>query len=164
MGVALFMFKSLTLMREKSSLNLRLMSLSRQKMALTRKSSIFAREFNDKRKWARQAYQAGLDAAQQSTDTQAAIDGSTNSYVNGLNCLNTNNGNRQQLQLDYQAAIDDIEAEQKAMEEEIAAEQLEIDEEQKLVQNQLEMISEELKSTEDAMKQAAKDGAPKYVA
>ena len=163
MGVALFMFKSLTLMREKSSLNLRLMSLSRQKMALSRKSSIFAREFNDERKLVRQQYEAMRDAGNESNMTQNAIDGSTNSYTSGLSCPQ-NSTYLKDAQFQYQAAIDDIEARQKAKEEEIAADQLEIDEEQKLVQNQLEMISEELKSTEDAMKQAAKDGAPKYVA
>lgn len=160
MGVAVFLFRTLMLQREKSSLNLRLSDITRKKLRLNRSASAEARVISGMKKAARQELSMALSAKQSSNTSQAVYDGGTNNQY----CFGLLSNSKYQEDLKYDNTMQEIEMMEKEAEERKAEEELEIENEQRLVQTQLEMVNNELKSTEQAMEQAAKDGAPKYVA
>ena len=159
MGVGLFLFRTLTLQSEKSSLNLRLASLSRQKRQMSREIGIFSRQFNQTRNALTKEFQDAQKAARDANADQSTLTGASSS---SLNCLEQQAF--QQLYTNYQLQVQQLEMQQEEKEREIKEKEEDIEAEMKEVQTQLEQIDAELKEAEKAASQAAKDGAPKYVA
>ena len=166
MGTGMFLFRTLTLKREKSDLNLLMARLGRQKRAYSREASIFARQSNQQRTALSQWYNMNLQALRDSNTQQAGLDGSSNTSFGGLTCgLNANQSAQMQaLTADYQAKLQQIEAEQQLKEQEIKDKEADLEEEMALVKTEMEQIDAELKEVEKACSESIKDSAPKYVA
>ena len=84
MGVALFLFKSLTLQREKSSLNLRLAQLGRKRIRLTHSASAKARAFSSERRELRNWLNSQLDGLRSGEASRTALEGGSTSPRLGL--------------------------------------------------------------------------------
>lgn len=166
MGTGMFLFRTLTLKREKSDLNLLMARLGRQKRAYSREASVFARQFNQARNAETQRYNFQLQSMRDSNTQQAGIDNSSNTSFGGLTCgLNAEqSAQMQMLTAQYQAALRQIEEDQKIKEQEIKDKEADLEEEMALVKTEMEQIDAELKEVEKACSESIKDSAPKYVA
>ncbi len=167
MGTGLFLFRTLTLKREKSDLNLLMARLGRQKRAKTREVGALARDFNQKRSIFSQQYQHELQAMKASNTTNDVNNNTSGS--SGFNCF-TNGANnnmfmdQQVLYQQYQQALQALEAQQQEEERRIKEEEADIEEQIQIAKTEMDQIDAELKEAEKAAEQSAKDSAPKYVA
>lgn len=168
MGVGLFLFRTLTLKRERSALNLLMTRLSRQKRAITRRVGDLTRDFSAQRKALTLEFQHAQQGFQLSNTAQAGLDGS--SGMSGYNCQFgsvtgwNNNPNYQKLYSDYQIALQNLENEREIEEKNLKEEEDDIQEQIDIAKAEMEQIQAELKQVEEQIAQAAKDGAPKYMA
>lgn len=167
MGTGLFLFRTLTLKREKSDLNLLMARLGRQKRTITRQTGALAREFNQRRSIFTQQYQHALQAMQASNTTNGVIENASN--TSGYNCFTGGANNnmfmeQQMLYQQYQQALQQLEMEQQQEEERIKEEEADIEEQIQIAKTEMDQIDAELKEAEKAAEQSAKDSAPKYVA
>ena len=167
MGTGLFLFRTLTLKREKSDLNLLMARLGRQKRNITRQTGALARDFNQRRSIFTQQYQHALQAMKSSNTTNEVIENTSN--TSGSNCFTGGSNNnmfmeQQILYQQYQQALQQLEMEQQQEEERIKEEEANIEEQIQIAKTEMDQIDAELKEAEKAAEQSAKDSAPKYVA
>ena len=165
MGVGLFLFRTLTLKREKSDLNLLMARLSRQKRVITRQSGDLARAISQERRNITQKYQHDVSAWKSSNTSQNTLEGG--GTPGNYDCFLGTNGsilNNNPYYLNYQTALENLELKQQEEEARIKEEEADIEEQLALAKTELEQIDAELKEAEKAASEAAKDSAPKYVA